>query len=152
MHVADGQWHHVVGSFDGQETRLYVDGRPVGGHSRVKNYPGNVTCDLTIGADRSNPDPELGEVDASFNGMMDDVMMFNRALSPDEVEALFKAQGGVSAPAAYSSNPAPSNPVSPGSGTGNAAEKLRILKQAFDQGLISKEVYDQKVKQILDGM
>ncbi len=46
----------------------------------------------------------------------------------------------------------PNQPNAAGSGTGSPVEKLRILKQAFDQGLISKEVYDQKMKEILNSM
>ena len=101
--------------------------------------------DLTIGANRSNPDGAFGEIGASFNGMMDDVMMFNRALSAEEVQILFKLQGGVlvSKPPAATSEPQ-SKP--------NAAERLKQVKQLFDQGLINKEDYDKKVKEIMDSL
>jgi hypothetical protein len=81
-----------VGTFDGTYGKVYVDGRRAG---KPTNWEGKIpytAYDLTIGANRSNPDPKLGEVDASFNGMMDDVMMFNRALSVEEVRTLFDLQ------------------------------------------------------------
>ena len=96
--ICDGQWHHLVGTYDSTQQKLYVDGIL----QRAKpSWNGELAVnsnDLTIGANRSNPEASLGEVGASFNGMMDDVMMFNRALSADEVQALFKSQGGALGP------------------------------------------------------
>jgi hypothetical protein len=90
--VTDGRWHHVLGTFDGTDAKIYVDGRPAGKPARWEGKIPYTAYDLTIGANRSNPNPALGEVDASFNGMMDDVMMFNRALSAEEVRTLFDLQ------------------------------------------------------------
>jgi|GEM_PF-1533502 len=90
--VTDGRWRHVVGTFDGTYAKIYVDGRPAGKQRRWEGKIPYTAYDLTIGANRSNPDPNSGEVDASFNGMMDDVMMFNRALSAEEVRTLFDLQ------------------------------------------------------------
>jgi hypothetical protein len=90
IEVTDGRWHFVVGTFDGSRLREYVDGQPLGGGSAGKGNPAVNDFDLTIGANRSNPDAKLGEVGASFNGMMDDVMMFSRALSPEEIQALYR--------------------------------------------------------------
>lgn len=145
LHVTDGQWHHVVGTCDGTETRIYVDGRLVG-KPQMNSHPARPTSyDLTIGADRSNPIPSAGEIDASFNGLMDDVMMWNRALSLDEVQSLYQAQSG-----ALATHSTPSTPVAPNTTSASTTEKLRTLKQAFDQGLIPRDVYDQKVSEVLD--
>jgi hypothetical protein len=124
-----------------------MDGWPVGkpGH-KVGEIP-HTDYDLTIGANRSNPDGALGQIGASFNGMMDDVMMFNRALSDDEVQTLFKAQGGVLA--AQPAQPAPAaNPQNKPS----AADRLKQVKSLFEQRLINKEDYDKKVKEIMDSL
>ena len=144
--IDDGQWHHVVGTYDGTSATVYLDGLPVGkpGH-KLGDIPHN-DYDLTIGANRSNPDGALGEIGASFNGMMDDVMMFNRALTADEVQAVFKSQGGVLAP-----QPA-SAPVSATQDKPSATDRLKQVKQLFDQGLINKEDYDKKVKEIMDSL
>jgi hypothetical protein len=89
IEVADGRWHWVVGTFDGSRLREYVDGQPLGGGTQGKGDPAPNVFALTIGANRSNPKDELGEVGASFNGMMDDVMMWNRALSAEEIHAFY---------------------------------------------------------------
>lgn len=95
VRIADGRWHHVAGTFDGTELRLFADGRAVGRIGRSQGKPGDASFDLTIGANRSTPSAEWGEVDASFYGMMDDVMIYSRALTGDEVQRLFLATGGV---------------------------------------------------------
>ncbi len=147
IQVADGQWHHVVGAFDGAFAKVYVDGWRVGSQGHWVGELPNTAYDLTIGANRSNPDANLGEVDASFNGMMDDVMMFNRALSDGEVQELFKSQGGVLGP-----KPAPPPPPAGTPAKPSAADRLKQLKDLFDQGLINQDQYDQKKKEILDSM
>ena len=142
--MCDGQWHHLAGTFDGAQQKLYVDGML---QKARPSWNGDVApnaYDLTIGANRSNPDGSLGEVDASFNGMMDDVMMFNRALSADEVQALFKAQGGVLAP-----QPAPPAGTQ---GQPGAADRLKQLKALYDQGLIKQEDYDRKRQEIINSI
>jgi hypothetical protein len=145
IHVTDGQWHHVAGTFDGQDARVYVDGRPAG---RPKHWVGELPhtpYDLTIGANRSNPAKE--EVNQSFNGLMDDVMMFNRALSADEIQALFQSQGGVLGP-----KPAPAAPSAGTANQASPAERLKKLKDLLDQGLINQDQYNLKKKEILDAL
>jgi len=90
IQIADGRWHLVVGTFDAAELRIYVDGQPAGNPRRAKGQPQHVAYDLTIGANRSTGSSQ--EIGVSFNGLMDDVMMFNRALSPEEVGALYNTQ------------------------------------------------------------
>jgi len=90
--VADGQWHQVVATFDGTEQLLFVDGKPECKTLRW-DKPGQVgTTDfnLVIGCNRSN----LGEDDlgVSFRGLIDEPMMWNRALSPKEVAFLYESQ------------------------------------------------------------
>ena len=152
--VSDGLWHHIATTFDGRQQNLYVDGNL---QREGKRWSGSVEAnphDLTIGANRSNPTTVLEEVDASFNGLMGDVMLFNRALTGEEVRSLFKSQGGtlaaVSTPAAQSGGIQGNSNA--GQGMSSQAEKLKTLKQAFEQGLLSKEDYDRKVKVILDGI
>jgi len=147
IEVTDGQWHHVAGTFDGKDAKVYVDGWLVGKPGHWVGEIPHTPYDLTIGANRSNPDGSLGEIGASFNGLMDDVMMFNRALSADEIQTLFKSQGGVLAPqSAQPSAPAATQLKK------SAEERIKEAKQLFDQGLINKDDYDRKVKEILDSI
>jgi len=89
--VTDGRWHQVVGTFNEKQLVFYLDGKKAG-NARGKQQPAPTMYDLTIGANRSNPPEQIGP---SYVGVMDDVMMFNRALSAEEVQALFTSQGGV---------------------------------------------------------
>ncbi|MFH0735851.1 MAG: LamG domain-containing protein [bacterium] len=90
--VADGQWHHIVITFDGTEQLFFVDGKPQGWPLRWEN-PGQILTNnfnLVIGCNMSN----LGEDDhgISYRGLMDEPMMWNRALSVGEVALLYKSQ------------------------------------------------------------
>ena len=140
--VTDGRWHQVVGTFNAKELVIYFDGRKAGS-AHAKQQPAPTMFDLTIGANRSDPPTEIGP---SFVGMMDDVMMFNRALSAEEVQKLFTAQGGVLEPQP-ASNPPAATPAKP-----SAADRLKQVKSLYDQGLINKDDYDKKVKEIMDSL
>lgn len=73
-----GAWHHVVGVYDGQYVRVYVD--CVEGVSR--HISGVVL-------DRSGSVDIAGKQRDRFNGLIDDVRIYNRALSLDEIKALY---------------------------------------------------------------
>jgi Concanavalin A-like lectin/glucanases superfamily len=137
----DGQWHHVAATYDGKAVRSYIDG-VVNGHP-VKN-PGPLkksTWDLCIG--NSVVDYGTGEF-LAFDGLIDEVRIYNRALSPDEIKTLAAAtQAGV--------NAAPAPPAD-AAAKPDAAERLKKVKALYDQGLINKEDYDKKVKETLDSL
>lgn len=81
--VWNGQWHDVVGTYDGSTVKLYVDGRQVGSGTPNKapiSYKLPLSNDLTIG-----DYPQCPELD--FNGSIDEVKVFNRALNPLEIAA-----------------------------------------------------------------
>ena len=91
--IDDGQWHHIAGTCSESEARLYVDGEMVGKGSKA--VVGANTCALTLGLGLSTPGeiyPGLPVDSASFNGIMDEVMIFNRGFSRDEIRALYDAQ------------------------------------------------------------
>jgi len=147
VQVTDGRWHHVVGTFDGKDAKIYVDGHLVGKPAHWVAEVPPTPYDLTIGANRSNPNGALGEVGASFNGVMDDVMMFNRALSAEQIQMLFKLQGGT-----LLTQPAQSGQNGETQSKGTPAERLKQVKQLYDQGLLNREDYDRKVKEIIDSL
>ncbi len=90
--VVDENWRHIVATFDGTEQRLYVDGVQQGAALRW-NKPDEVGAakfNLVIGRNRSNlGEPDLG---TSFRGIIDEPMIWDRALSAEEVQFLFKSQ------------------------------------------------------------
>ncbi|HEV2318957.1 MAG TPA: LamG-like jellyroll fold domain-containing protein [Verrucomicrobiae bacterium] len=140
--VADGQWHHCVGVFNGRILRLYLDG-----HLRWSAFKkggcASFGYDLTIGANR-HPISVYDQMNASLNGALDDVMIYNRALSGPEVRALFESQGGVWVDLPPPANSAPSRP--------SAADRLKELESLYQQGLINQDDYKRKKKEILDSL
>ncbi|MEH2313056.1 MAG: LamG-like jellyroll fold domain-containing protein [Nostoc sp.] len=76
------RWVHLVGTYDGSMLRLYVDGvqigaNPVTGNLLVDNNP------VTIGAAENYAEgTPLGD---RFDGLVDEVRIYNRALSATEI-------------------------------------------------------------------
>ena len=89
--VADGQWHQVVTTFNGTSEMLYVDGQP---QSKLNwKTPGQVGAtdfNLVIGCNRSNVGAD--DFGKSFRGLIDEPMMWDRALSEKEVTYLYESQ------------------------------------------------------------
>lgn len=84
--VSDGTWRHVVCVREGSNTRLYVDGERVGEMERssVKNISSDQ--DFKIGTQEG---PE-GSYHTYFSGALDDLIIYNKALTDQEVENLNK--------------------------------------------------------------
>ena len=79
--IWDGKWHNVIGTFNGSSVRVYVDGRQVGSGSPDSGpikYNLPTASDLVIG-----DYPWCPGLD--FKGDIDEVKVFNRALSPAEI-------------------------------------------------------------------
>ncbi len=78
----DGQWHHVAVGRDVGQHFLFIDGAP-----------DRTTTDATL-ADLTNHLPfdlgnESGFPTPAFNGVIDDVRVYDRALGSEEIRALF---------------------------------------------------------------
>jgi hypothetical protein len=137
----DNQWHFVAATFDGKSVHCYIDGVEKGHPVRNPGPLKKSTWDLCIG--NSVVDYETGEFIA-YDGLIDEVRIYSRALSGDEIKLLATAtKAGVDIV------PAPSvdNGGKPG-----AADRLKQLKSLYDQGLINKEDYDKKTKEIIDSL
>jgi hypothetical protein len=104
--VNDGQWHHVAAVLpeDGlmEDVQFYVDGEP-GGTFQIGNgtnpFITAVGIDLNIG--RSGP-----RADRYFTGLIDEVRMYNRPLTQDEVRQTMEISAAGSNPLASSPTPA----------------------------------------------
>ncbi len=73
-------WHHLAGTYDGAFMRLYCDGQLVG----LQASSGSLSASsdpLAIGADQVNASASS----AWFKGLIDDVRIYNRALTGEEV-------------------------------------------------------------------
>jgi len=79
--VNDGKWHHVAGVYDGEKMALYIDGK------EDVSQPAS-------GAIGTNDEPVyIGEnaemTGRFFNGLIDDVRVYNCALDQAEITALY---------------------------------------------------------------
>lgn len=77
----DGEWHHVAGTYDGSDVRMYLDGGEVGTATPAAiaiNYALPDGDDLYIGAFR-------GSCDLLFDGDIDAVRVWPRALDAGEI-------------------------------------------------------------------
>jgi len=76
--LVKNEWMHIVGVYDGSMAMIYMNGELMDTHS---NITGNVKPDQVarLGQDGTN----------YFKGELDNVQIYNRGLSADEVKALY---------------------------------------------------------------
>jgi hypothetical protein len=84
--INDGQWHHVAAVYDGTNKYIYVDGvldasAPATGMLAQNSYP------VCLGENVEAP----GHL---WNGLIDEVSIYNCALSASEIQADYAAGGG----------------------------------------------------------
>src|SRR5262249_24928696 len=93
--VFDGKWHPVAGTFDGAHIRLYVDGVEVGPPNPASGTgSGPPIIDPAFYVDAYPPQAAcLGASD--FPGLIDEVRVYNRALTASELQRLAAATGPV---------------------------------------------------------
>ena len=88
--VWDGEWHYVVGTYDGSAVRLFVDGREVGSGTPLTEpitYHALPPHELTIG---SYGDPTAWGSAQPFIGDIDEVKVWGCALSPCEIAEAYR--------------------------------------------------------------
>jgi hypothetical protein len=78
----DGQWHSIVGLYDGSNITIFKDGILIGSKSQTGYIQVLGGGKLSIGSwsDRYE----------FFNGHIDDVRIYNRALSASEIQQLYR--------------------------------------------------------------
>ncbi|KPK37269.1 MAG: hypothetical protein AMJ65_14985 [Phycisphaerae bacterium SG8_4] len=87
--LAEGRWQHIAGIWDGLTQRLYVDGVEI-----ASQEPGGVLGNTSS--------VEIGSVGEPFNGMLDEVRIYNRALVKAEIQILLQREDSP-----FASNPTP---------------------------------------------
>ena len=93
--VADDKWHHLAATFDGKEKRIYVDGEldeKIGAPTKVIGAGLARYGFLGIGSEAAAFDAAVGPT-WPFTGLMDEFMLFHRALSEKEIEHLAGGPG-----------------------------------------------------------
>ena len=76
------EWHHFVGTYDGSTVRIYVDGVEGTQGAFLGSIIAN-TNNLTIG--------RIFEDTYNIKALIDDVRIYERALSAIEIQALYNA-------------------------------------------------------------
>jgi hypothetical protein len=80
VNVSDANWHYVVGERAGGNILIYVDGLLVGSFANVRTGSVSSTISLSMGQFSST---------SFFPGLIDDVRIYNRALSAAEISAMY---------------------------------------------------------------
>ena len=88
--VTDGKWHHVLFICDRSDaTRLYIDGKLDGEGGKSKDTDVTTESRMYIGSS-----VRIGEATRRyFEGLIDEVGIYDRALTEDEIERNFNAKG-----------------------------------------------------------
>jgi hypothetical protein len=81
--VPTNQWSHVAGTYDRQMLRLYVNGIEVASAPATAPIP---TSSQNLGIGKEDP-----FLDRSFAGLMDEISIYNRALSAAEIQSIVTA-------------------------------------------------------------
>lgn len=79
-----GKWHHVVGIVNENKKLIYVNGK----RNKEGNYNGPMS------AVKTQTETTIGHAsDGGFIGIIDEVVIYNRAVSENEVKQLYQAEG-----------------------------------------------------------
>ncbi len=112
-------WSHVALTYDGTNVRAFLNGVQVGSNfpasGTVKNTANSGIC-LFIGGD---PSPACtADTGFGFNGEIDELSIYNRAITPDEITSIFNA--GIAGKLKQNATINTSSSVSIWQGEGNA--------------------------------
>jgi len=80
--IGPGKWYHVAVTYDGANMRIYKDGVEVASTAKT----GTPDVNASVGAAIGNQPAGAGS--APFDGLIDDVRIYNRALTPVEISAM----------------------------------------------------------------
>ena len=91
--LADGNWHYVVGTYDGSNTlsgmKVYVDGDEESSYTAGESG--------TVGTITHNESLKIAIRDTLtpiyFNGIINDARVYNRALSLPEIQTIYHSRG-----------------------------------------------------------
>jgi Concanavalin A-like lectin/glucanases superfamily/Hydrazine synthase alpha subunit middle domain len=78
--VLDGRWHLAAATFDGQDMRVYLDGKDIGSLHRPGAIANNPTAPAFIGS--------MSGTAEHFHGGLDDLRIYDVALTAREIAAL----------------------------------------------------------------
>jgi hypothetical protein len=77
--IPDDQWHFIVATYDGSKMKLYIDGIK-DPSEKERLGPLDVNTNSVL----------IGKPQYAFNGLIDEVRIYSRALSEEEIKGLFQ--------------------------------------------------------------
>ena len=80
--ITDGDWHRVIVVWNGSHRTLYADGLEVAKDLTVQANLTSATGGLYLGAANTLASTTF------FDGLIDDIRIYNRALAPEDAPAL----------------------------------------------------------------
>lgn len=89
VQLSDTEWRHVVLVWDGSTVSTYVDG------VFKVSYSDSSITNTVAGTTLAIADSYVTNTDRNYSGLIDEVRIYNRALSAAEVASLFRFPGGV---------------------------------------------------------
>lgn len=133
--VANGEWHHAAATFDGTQLMLFLDGIPQKQVLPCKAPFAARPGPLFLGV---NPPTKPGQPDAcpSLDGLIDEVMVFDRALAAEEIKQIIAAVD-------------PNAGNSKGKFTKAQIDwQIKTLDQLYQEGYLTDSYYTRKVREL----
>jgi len=93
--VSKNKWTHLFVTYDNSQIKTYFNG------VLVKTYPMTGPITNSVEALRIAARGGYGEPTSFFNGMIDELRIYNRALSKAEVSALYRVSISIGSPTTY---------------------------------------------------
>lgn len=84
----DTDWHHVAVTWDGEEFVVYLDAKKIGAGTNAKNIGRNPLSDKPFLIGIYLATGQHGQWGAFFPGIVDDVAIFNVAMSVDDIDTI----------------------------------------------------------------
>jgi hypothetical protein len=87
--INDNQWHQIIGTFDGTNNKLYLDGQLISTDvtTTLSNLYYVPDGPVVFGRDGNNPSSET----ALYQGWIDDIGIWNRALTQQEITTMYNS-------------------------------------------------------------
>jgi hypothetical protein len=106
--IANGNWHHLVGTYNNGNKKVYIDGNILSQQNDPSTTPigGNGSCHISLGSNSDNSYSPL-----NMDGQLSDVGLWNRELTSSEVTSLYAGGNGLSYPFNTGGGSTPSKPA-----------------------------------------
>ncbi len=127
--VADNAWYNMVITVDEKVARMYIDGKKQTSEALLKKHFTPVPDDLVVGFEPVDTEGKGKKKSHGFDGEVDELMLFDRALAPEEVGDLF-----------YCSVPH--------YGKKSVEWRIRDLDELLERKLITEDFHARKMKEM----